>query len=182
MPRLWRVLRWLKYLPQRLAHPIRRARALRLARRHGEVTRLTFVCLGNVCRSPYAAERARQRNLAADVISRGFIGPHRTSPDAALRVAAARGLSLESHRSRLLDATEIRDGELILVMNPQQRRDTRALAAGHKTTVLILGDFDPAPIARREIPDPWERPDAEFDASYARIDRCLDALASAIHR
>lgn len=151
-------------------------------RQHGEVTRLTFVCLGNVCRSPYAAERARQRGLAREVRSRGFIGPNRSSPDEAKRAAAARGVSLEAHRSRLLDAAEIQDGELILVMNPSQRRDALALAAGRRSTVLILGDFDPAPITRREIPDPWGRADSVFDSSYERIDRCLESLAGALRR
>lgn len=182
MSRLWRALRWLRYLPQRLAHPLRRARAVRLLQRHGRAARLNFVCHGNVCRSPYAAEVARQRGLAPDVISRGFIGPGRASPDEALRAASARGIDLRPHRSRLIDAAEIRDGDVIFVMNVAQRRAVHTLVAGSAATVIILGDLDPTPITRREIPDPWGRADDVFDASYARIDRCLDVVANALTR
>jgi protein-tyrosine phosphatase len=138
------------------------------------------VCHGNVCRSPYAAEVARQRGLAGEIISRGFIGPDRPSPEAALRAAERRGVDLRSHRSRLIAAAEFRAGDVVFVMNGKQASAIRSLAAVPSVTVLILGDFDPLPVARREIPDPWGRSDAEFDESYARIDRCLDVVANAL--
>lgn len=182
MSRLWRALRWLRYLPQRLAHPVRRARAIGILRRNPAPPRIIFVCHGNVCRSPYAEVAARGRQLAATVISRGFIGPDRSSPDAAQRVAKARGVDLSAHRSRLLDATEFEPGDLIFVMNERQRRAAVFAAGGLPVTVMILGDLDPHPITRREIPDPWGRSDEEFHASYARIDRTLDTAATALRR
>lgn len=182
MSATWRALRWLRYLPQRLAHPVRRARAVGILRRNPAPARIVFVCHGNVCRSPYAEVAARHRGLAAAVLSRGFIGPDRSPPDAALRVAKARGIDLSAHRSQLLDATEFEPGDLIFVMNERQRRATVFAANGLPVTVLVLGDLDPLPITRREIPDPWGRPDEDFHASYARIDRILDALAATLRR
>jgi len=41
---------------------------------------------------------------------------------------------------------------------------------------LVLGDLDPGPIESRTIVDPWGGPPELFDASYARIERCVREL------
>ncbi|MFW6198539.1 MAG: low molecular weight phosphatase family protein, partial [Acidobacteriota bacterium] len=94
------------HLPDRLLHPLRRRRVERFLRRLERPETVLFVCLGNICRSPYA-EKALERALSdstdvTEVVSAGFIGPDRRSPEAARQVAEGRGLDLSGHVSRSL--------------------------------------------------------------------------------
>jgi hypothetical protein len=46
--------------------------------------------------------------------------------------------------------------------------------------VLLLGDFDPLPVASRGIEDPVEQGPEVCARVYARIERCVEELAQAL--
>jgi protein-tyrosine-phosphatase len=98
----------------------------------------------------------------------------------AVEVAAARGLDLSVHRSRLLAAPEVHAADLILVMDMTQRRAIRAIFGRSGRDVLVLGDLDPKPIETRAIRDPVEQPKEVFELSYSRIERCVEELVRAL--
>lgn len=164
-----------------MLHPVRRSRFERALQAHQDPT-ILFVCLGNICRSPYAEHRLRA-DLAAvgathlEIESAGFVQPDRPSPPEAQRVAARRGLDLSEHRSRTLDEEIMRRADLIFVMSTGQRRDLEQ-AFGRSDGVLVLGDGDPETIESRTIMDPVERPESVFETVYDRVDRCC-ALVTA---
>ncbi len=172
-----RVLRALQHAPDRAAHSLRRQQVARRWRGQRPSTVL-FVCHGNICRSPFAAllfGKLAEERLAGRIhtLSAGFIGPGRGSPPEALVASLRRGIDLGSHRSRLLTDRLIRKSDLVVVMSAEQERAIRRLAG---TNVLVLGDLDPEPIRERTIMDPWGGSDDDFDASYARIERCVRQL------
>jgi protein-tyrosine-phosphatase len=111
------------------------------------------------------------------VRSAGFIGPGRAAPTEAQRVAAERGLDLAPHESRLMELGELRETALLVVMDARQRRAVAGMSGRSRGEILVLGDLDPEPIVRRGIRDPWGQSEVVFDAVYARIDRCVAALA-----
>lgn len=171
---------------ERLLHTGRRRRAL------GELAALPaprsilVICLGNICRSPYAEHRLTEELARAGlddvrVVSAGFILPGRPSPEAARRVAARRGLDLENHRSRVVTPAMAREADVTLVMAPPQLRQLRqATGAEPGGPSIVLGDLDPAPIDRRTIVDPYDQSDDVFEAVYERIDRCCRSLVEAL--
>lgn len=170
---------WIRRLPDRVLHPVRRRRARRRLREASPDGPVLFVCHGNICRSPYAEavfrRRARGRMDAASV---GLAGPDRPSPETALRVAGERGVDLEDHRSDLVTDASLREAGLVVVMDPNQ---SRALRRRHGFTAsLVLGDFDPGPIRQRRIRDPIFQPPELFREVYARIDRCVDGMLDAL--
>lgn len=175
-------------------------------RRARPVSRVLFVCHGNICRSPYAAAVLRRELSVAHrpagpeqsggraseseedgraperpgVASVGLFGPGRPSPPAARAVAARRGLDLKAHRSRLLEPDEPRPGDLAVVMESWQAERLRRRPGegdGGGAPILLLGDLDDRPIAHRRIRDPVDQPEAVFEEVYGRIDRCVRALA-----
>ena len=172
--------RWLRRLPDRLLHPRRRRRAReRLSRGVPPDGRVLFVCHGNICRSPYAEkvlEREARGRLGA--VSAGLMGPDRPAPEAALRVAAERGVDLEEHRSRLVSDDLLRSAALVVVMDPYQARALRDRHGFRQS--LVLGDLDPEPVRRRPIRDPIFRPPEFFREVYGRIDRCVAAMLDAM--
>lgn len=178
------VARTVYHLPDRLLHPLRRRRLERALRGDESPERVLFVCLGNICRSPYA-EKALERALsdaspATEVVSAGFIGPDRRSPAAARQVADERGLDLSEHLSRSLSDELLDASDLIFVMDPVQQRALRRRT--DRDDVFILGDLDPVWAGRRTIRDPVEQPPEVFEEVYERIDRCVERLTPLLIR
>lgn len=144
--------------------------------------KILFVCRGNLCRSPYAAEALRAavpravRGTRSD--SAGLVGPGRSAPATARLAASLRGANIHAHVSRLMTPQEALTADLILVMDGAQRREIRR-RFGRTARVLLLGDLDPL-AGPREIRDPLGHPLAVFHACYARIDRAVLVLASAL--
>ena len=164
--------------------PGRRAVATARIRRTCPIGTIVFVCYGNICRSPYAAAalaRALPDALRGSVriSSAGLFGPGRPSPDVAVASAAARGIDLALHESRLLTAEDCEPDALILVMEPQQRRGI-ARQVDRECRPMLLGDLALAGGDRRAIIDPYGRPPTVFDAVYARIDVSVRRLAKAL--
>ncbi|MGH7541123.1 MAG: hypothetical protein ACRELC_09000, partial [Gemmatimonadota bacterium] len=178
-----RVLRTIRYMPERTFHPIRRSAARRrVSKRRPE--KLLVLCLGNICRSPFA-EAALRRELrrrgleAVEVRSAGFVLPGRMSPTEARDAARARDLDLGAHRSAVVTPDLAGWADLVLVMSRAQRRRVHALY-GRGVPVELLGDFDPGPIERRAIIDPVERPREVFERVYDRIASCCASLADCL--
>lgn len=175
----------LRHAPDRTLHTYRRRRALaRLARAPTPRT-VVFLCLGNICRSPFAAAAFR-RALPLDlrnsvrVESAGFIGADRPAPPHALHVAGGFQIDLEDHRSRPITPAVLGTADLIVVMSAEQRRRLCATAPMVRDRILILGDLDPLPIHRRTVRDPFGHDADVFEEVYTRIDRCAVELARAM--
>lgn len=165
----------------RLFHRSRRTRAREMVERQPGVRSVVFVCLGNICRSPYAEVRFRQltggRIAAASV---GFIGPDRRSPEHARAAARARGLDLEDHRSRLVTRDDMAGADLVVLVDPAHARRLRARFGPVATPVLVLADLDPVPPPSRRILDPWGGPPEAFHDVFEQIDRCLAGLVEVL--
>jgi protein-tyrosine phosphatase len=171
--------RAIRHTPDRLLHGWRRRRQTQAL--DGLTPRaVLFVCLGNICRSPYAAY-VFQRLAGPQVrtVSAGFIGPGRPMPEAGQKVARARGLDLATHRSQFLTPELVAEADLIVVMDDTQRRGI-GQRFGRRDRVVVLGDLDPWPIDTRTVRDPYNQSAEVFEAVYARIDRAVAALADAL--
>ena len=165
-------------------------RALHHRRRHQAIARLVrltprsvlMVCFGNICRSPYAAVALAKALVERDTVvdSAGFIGPNRPSPREAQAAAAELGIDLAPHCSKLLTPELLRAHDLIVVMEPSQRRTLVAEHGVPAEHVLVLGDLDVEPISCRAIPDPYGGTQEVFSRCYRRIQRCVDSLATTI--
>ena len=187
--REWRRLagRWVRglhRLADRLLHPFRRraARARVAARCPASVL---VVCNGNIFRSPFAAAllaRELGGSGSGDVAveSAGLLGPGRPAPREAVLAAKRHGIDLENHRSQLVTVALARAADLIVVMEPGQRRILCQRFGRAPGDVLLLGDFDPAAITSRAVDDPWEQGPAVCEAVYERIARCGAELAAAL--
>ena len=130
-------------------------------------TRILFVCLGNICRSPTA--EGVMRDLVAEagldgdveVDSAGTAGWHagdradRRSQDEARR----RGLDLSSLRGRQVTAEDFATFDLLVAMDADNRDELLALAPDEaaRAKVRLLREFDPASVANRQldVPDPY---------------------------
>jgi len=161
---------------ERVLHPHRRRRALETLRSVPPGGSVLFICLGNICRSPYAEYRLRALGPenGSRVSSAGFILPGRPSPENALKVSAKRGVDMTDHRSRVISPRMLGDYDLVVAMTAEQVRDLREKHGCRR--VVHLGDVDPGPIPMRDVPDPYGTGTARFQEVYQRIDRAVEEL------
>lgn len=152
-----------------------------------DTTRLLFVCLGNICRSPLAEgiflHLARERGVLDRfrVDSCGTGGWHvGNRPDRrALAVARKYGVSLPS-RARQLDAST--DGiafDLLLAMDADNAR--ALLRAGvDPNRVRLMRSFDATAVDEDgnapDVPDPYYGGDEGFDRVFDMLTRACNGL------
>ena len=121
-------------------------------------TRILFVCLGNICRSPSAQGvfAALSSHLDVVVDSAGTSGWHAgEAPYAPMQAAArARGYDLSAQRSRLFTASDFDGFDLIIGMDIANLRDIEDLRpAGNATPVVLFTDYVDGPADH--VPDPY---------------------------
>ena len=168
--------------PERLLHPFRRRKALEALRGRARPRTLLVVCYGNICRSPMAAALLGRdlRPLGIDVQSAGFIGFNRPAPAEAVDAAKRHAVNLSNHRSRPVTVDGVRTADLIVVMDASQRRQICERFGRRPRDVVVLGDFDPAPVEARTIRDPVDQNRDVFDQVYERIARCVREFGSVL--
>jgi protein-tyrosine phosphatase len=128
------------------------------------MTRLLFVCMGNICRSPTAegvmrhlvAERGLEHEVVIDSAGIGswHVGD---APDSrSTQVAARRGITLEG-AARQVRAADFEDFDLLLCADAANVRDLRRLApdAEGAARIRLLREFDPAAGGELDVPDPY---------------------------
>jgi low molecular weight protein-tyrosine phosphatase len=125
------------------------------------MTRILFVCMGNICRSPMVETVARvefaRAGIAAELASAGTEAYHigeRADPRA-IETAEASGYPLAQHRARQVDAGDFERFDLILAMD---RVNLRALRrhrphANEREAELFLAHAGLADAD--EVPDPY---------------------------
>ena len=148
------------------------------------MTKILFVCLGNICRSPTAEgvfrARAKSRGMLSGlhIDSAGTIATHEgEAPDPRSQAAAKkRGVDLSALRARRVRDSDFAQFDHILAMDQQNLEDLKDRAQGdtQKKIRLFL------PIARGlptdEVPDPYYGGASGFEDVLDLIEAASDAL------
>ena len=133
------------------------------------VKRLVFVCMGNICRSPYA--EAVAAGFWTPVISAGLVrrSGGRANPDA-IRNAKWREVDLTGHSVRSIDDLDIGPEDLIIGMEPWQVRRLKHIGRvrNSQAQITLLGLWGGRP--EPYIGDPYGCSDSYFQTCYVRID------------
>lgn len=142
---------------------------------------ISFVCTGNICRSPMAAlvfgEHLRREGLAGQVeVTSAGTGPWHVGEGADPRTAkvlADHGYPTE-HVAAQFDEQHA-GADLLLAMDAGHLRVARD-EADDPARVRLLRSFDPAADEWAEVPDPYFGGDRGFEDSLAMIEAAMPAL------
>jgi protein-tyrosine phosphatase len=148
--------------------------------------RILLVCLGNICRSPLAAAALRSELEAAGVADRVTVDSAGTGdwnlgkpPDPRM-VTAASGTGLDvTGTARQIAAEDLRDSDLILVMDRQNLADVRGLAPDDATRDKIRLFLDYAGPGG-EVPDPYYGADDGFTHVVALVRDAARTIAQRV--
>lgn len=151
---------------------------------------VTFVCTGNICRSPMADVILRamvaERGLGdhVQVSSSGTGGWHvGDGADPRTVTALARhGYDGAAHRAHRFDARQFGDFDLVVAMDRSHLRDLRRMARSEedRSRILLLRDFDAA--HGDEVPDPYYGGEADFEEVLGMVERSSSGLLDAIEK
>lgn len=155
---------------------LRRRSREKLSRRLRSVKTALFVCKGNICRSPFAAEYAR-KNLShlTQIESSGYFPKaDRPSPDNAKTAAANFGVSLAGHRSSVLTAEAIEKSDIVLVFDEENLEELNRYHRSARSKTHLLGWLSDQRDV--EIADPYGGSVDDFCETYSTIASAIDAL------
>ena len=147
-------------------------------------TRILFVCLGNICRSPLAESvfrhLARERGVEShfEIDSAGTSGYHDGEGPDSRSVATARRRGIEvAGVSRKLLGDDLHRFDYVIAMDGENRSEIARLqrAAGGPAKVHLLREWDPEG-GDRNVPDPYSGGQRGFEEVQDIVERSCAAL------
>lgn len=150
------------------------------------MTRILMVCLGNICRSPLA-HGILQSKLSSDkflVDSAGTGDYHIGNPPDARSITAARkkGIDISKQECRQFKVEDFEKFDIIYVMDQSNYSNVIQLARNEDERAkvkLLLEDYPNA--TTPEVPDPYWREAAEFDAVYEMLDEACTHISERLN-
>lgn len=147
-------------------------------------TRILFVCLGNICRSPLAEgiflKKINERGIAHlfDIDSCGTGDYHIGQlPDPRTRRnSIANGVTL-GHRCRQITNEDLVNFDHILAMDENNHRNILSLEGAHmhRGKIRLMRSFD-TDTTEINVPDPYHGNERDFQNVFEILDRCTDGL------
>jgi protein-tyrosine phosphatase len=126
-------------------------------------TRILFVCMGNICRSPTAEGvfrklvQERAPHLRVEIDSAGTHAYHVGEPPDRRTIAAAarRGIDLSGLRARMVDEADFEGYDLLVAMDQLNREVLLDRSPDeHRERVRLMLEFAPS-VDVEDVPDPY---------------------------
>ncbi len=144
-----------------------------------------FVCTGNICRSPMAAglmehlapAPLRPGIKTASAGTNALVG-YKASENA-IKVMQSMGIDISSHRVRQVDGPMIAEADMVLVMEPFQRRLIQDQFQGSERKIKLLAAFHPSGRIK-SIEDPYGGSLFAYQACVQVMSACLQQLLAEI--
>ena len=149
------------------------------------VVEISFVCLGNICRSPLAQgvfqNLVNQKQLEQKIIvtSAGTGGWHIGDlPDERMcRTAQSKGIQLES-RARQFQSADFNRFNLVLAMDHSNLARLEEIAPSNLSPekLMLFRSFDPECNGNQDVPDPYYGGAKGFEEVYSMVKRTCPPL------
>ena len=151
-------------------------------------TTCLFVCLGNVCRSPFAERYAVKAATSLQIreitfVSAGLsVSTQNRPPAEAITAAQFFGVDIKEHRSTPVTAYLLARSDMIITMDASHFRYLSNNFPQFKQRLFLLPLFGDGSVklmrgfSSLNIADPYGKPAEEFRSCYRRIIRHIDFL------
>ena len=152
-----------------------------------KVVKISFVCLGNICRSPLA------QGIFQDLVNREkldqniFISSAGTGnwhignlPDERMRqTALSKGIKLES-RAQQFQSEDFNRFNLVLAMDRSNLARLKEIVPSNlpPDKLMLFRSFDPESNGEQDVPDPYYGGAKGFDEVYRMVERTCPKILS----
>ncbi|ETV95070.1 hypothetical protein H310_11364 [Aphanomyces invadans] len=146
-------------------------------------TSVVFICTSNTCRSPMAEAWARQWitechprashiTVSSMALSDAYEPPGSAASPHAVSAMQRRGMDLTRHRSRLVNEALVKQADILVCVTARHER-------------LLRDQFPhidvPIHVFAQDVPDPWHRDLAAYEACAAQLHKQLQVLLPSLH-
>jgi protein-tyrosine-phosphatase/predicted ATP-grasp superfamily ATP-dependent carboligase len=150
---------------------------LRRLKAEDGLSKIVFLCYGNICRSPLAAALAEKRLSGVRIDSAGFHEQTgRSCPQKILRIGTAFGIDVSSHRSARVTRDQLANADLVIAMDLGNLNRLRQEFPEMANRTTLLGLFGkPETVA---IADPYLADEAASNRICKQVLEGVEGLAS----
>lgn len=141
-----------------------------------QISRLVFVCHGNICRSAFADVLAKTLGLRSASFGLST-SSGQAAHEPASKAAIARGVDLSAHRTLRVEEFRPARGDLLLAMEVRQLHRLAATPALKEVPRSLLGLWAKPPIPH--LHDPYQLDERYMKVCLARIQEAVINLATA---
>jgi protein-tyrosine phosphatase len=138
---------------------------------------ITFVCLGNICRSPIAEgcaiQLAKENSLDIDISSAGTSSWHvgEAPCENSIKVSKSHGIDISDLKASQFTQDDTDSYDLVIALDENNYSDLKNMGVKN---LVKLGDFG---YNSQDVPDPYFFNGFEgFDKVYDIIDKCVREL------
>ncbi|TQM71867.1 protein tyrosine phosphatase [Actinomadura hallensis] len=149
--------------------------------------RVTFVCTGNICRSPMAEwilrHHVEEEGLDVEVDSSGTGNWHvGNAADERTIATLERAGYRSAHIARQFEADWFDRYDLIVALDSGHKRALKAMAPDEEAArkIRLLREFDPEAGGDLDVPDPYYGGTEDFDLVLKQVEAAMPGLLDEI--
>ncbi|MSV55343.1 MAG: low molecular weight phosphotyrosine protein phosphatase [Actinobacteria bacterium] len=149
---------------------------------------ISFVCLGNICRSPMAAaifsNRTKDLSGPRAIVESGGTSSWHIGQDAhpqSRKTWESAGYNY-SHRASQFSALDLERLDLVLTMDSENFANVTALATSDADLqkIFLMRDFDNSIPSGASVPDPYSQEDAAYEHVRELLESAVDGLIATL--
>ncbi len=144
-------------------------------------SKVMFVCLGNICRSPMAEavfnHIAAEKGISDSVIaaSSGTAGYHEggNADSRTIKTLRSHGVPI-NHSAHKITKADIAGYDLIFAMDSENLHNIERLAGGADKKIMLFRKYDPK--GPGDVPDPYYGNEADFEIVFEMCLRTCEKI------